>query len=72
MKNIYSKIDYSKNNILIPFFFDNKPMFSTYNPNRDIDLFLQQFEVLENQTCVFIAGVGTAQHIQKLTSDYPP
>lgn len=69
MKNIYSKIDYSKNNILIPFFFDNKPMFSTYNPNRDIDLFLRQFEVLENPTCVFIAGVGTAQHIQKLNEN---
>ena len=66
MKNkmtFYKKIDIAKDGSKIPYFFNEKPMFSQYNPARDAIRFSEDLKALEENTAIFIAGIGTAQHI---------
>jgi hypothetical protein len=66
MKNkmtFYKKIDIAKDGSKIPYFFNEKPMFSQYNPERDAIRFSEDLKTLEENTAIFIAGIGTAQHI---------
>jgi len=66
MKNkmtFYKKIDIAKDGSKIPYFFNEKPMFSQYNPERDALRFTEDLINLEKNTAIFIAGIGTAQHI---------
>lgn len=62
----YQKLDKAKDGTLIPFFFNEKPMFSLYNPHRDFDIFCKSFIEIKEPTCVFIGGIGTGFHINKI------
>ena len=63
---LYKNIVTAKDGKPIPIFFNEKPMFSKYNPTRDVEIFTNQFVDIQNKTVVFIAGIGTALHFQKL------
>lgn len=56
--DFYKKFDKAKDGTIIPFFFNEKPMFSMYNPNRDVDFFVQKFASITEKTAIFLAGIG--------------
>ena len=64
--DFYKKFDKAKDGTIIPFFYNEKPMFSMYNPNRDVDSFIQRFANLTEKTAIFLAGIGNGLILQKL------
>lgn len=64
--NFYTNLINAKDGTLIPIFFNEKPMFSKYNPNRDVEVFSNQFSELKEKTAVFVAGIGNGLHLERL------
>ena len=62
----YNSFEAAKDGSLIPYFFNNKPMFSVYNPKRDVERFLEKISSITEKTCLFVAGIGTGIHLSFL------
>ena len=56
----------AKDGTSIPIFFNDKPMFSKYNPSRDVEVFSNHFAELKEKTAVFVTGIGNGLHLSKL------
>lgn len=67
--SFYKEIIKAKDENPIPLFFNNKPMFSKYNPLKDVEIFTNQFLNLQEKKCLLIGGVGTGLHIKKLEAE---
>lgn len=69
MNKLYAKLAESKNNSLIPFFYNGKPMHSTYNPQNEGKIFAS--ELPENSNFIIILGIGGGYHIQAAAQRFP-
>lgn len=69
---IYAEIITAKNGTPVPVFQNGRTFFSSYNPERDAEHFLNAYaESFSNAGFILIGGIGTGLHILKTAHAYP-